>query len=283
VQTKTSSHAMLDTDEEVVLVPRPGEDPAEQCRSPLRCLPLQGFTPHIQDEDAVHKILHAITDTVARVPGVQRLSNSMHTAFLGMGDFLLMIIPFLIPPLAPFAFCKPPNSCKLMPFPFLSLRMFGKPLAPFGFCFNTSGNGIQWHEKGRGFDVKDPRTIVWEASPSCKGKVRIHYVDGEGSTGMNNKPEKKDDDEKKHWYHAMTFISISPGNRRKFREAMVHRSCVKHPMSAIFSANPLQMLKNSGGPNFLMPFLLWMPLDEFDFMSFQVAQREAGGDCEVDS
>merc|ERR1712048_1137707 len=110
---------------------------------------------------------------------------------------------------------------------------------------------------GCGKECPEPKEGEEEKEgPTCnRSGVRIHYVDQEASTGMDNRPEADMMDEAKHSYHAWTFISISPGNRKKFREAMVHRQCTDSPLSKLFSANPMQMIKNYGGPNFSMPFL----------------------------
>merc|ERR1712113_1343503 len=190
----------------------------------------------------------------------------------------------------------PPESCKLMPLPFMSVKIFGKPFIPFMKCFNVDGAGLQYNDKERGYTVSDPRTIIWEDSPTCgvalstddEGKatswlpgVRIHFVDGEASTGMNNLPEVKEQYAMKHPYHAMTFITISKMKRRMMREAMVHRLCSMRlsPWQAMWSAGALRKLRNFGGPNIMMPFFMWMPMDEFDFTTFTIANTDKG-DCD---
>eukprot|EP00929_Paragymnodinium_shiwhaense_P016088 TRINITY_DN124262_c0_g1_i1.p1 TRINITY_DN124262_c0_g1~~TRINITY_DN124262_c0_g1_i1.p1 ORF type:complete len:282 (-),score=54.58 TRINITY_DN124262_c0_g1_i1:69-914(-) len=226
----------------------------------------------LEDEAGVQPVVSQPADSLLAAPTTRR-----RAAVSFFGNF---------PPMPPMPTCTPSEGeCKLMPLPFQSAKLLNKGHWPFGKrCINVDGLGLQYGDAKKGYVVGDPRTIVWEESPKCakEGKVRIHFVDGEASLGMDNKPEDNEDDSMKHTYHAMTFITISDDNRRKFRDAMVHKECVDSPMRAIMSEwNPLKTLRNAGGPDITKPMLMFMPSDELDYTSFEIANHDVGGDCEA--
>eukprot|EP00928_Gymnodinium_smaydae_P035502 TRINITY_DN24980_c0_g1_i1.p2 TRINITY_DN24980_c0_g1~~TRINITY_DN24980_c0_g1_i1.p2 ORF type:complete len:294 (+),score=64.65 TRINITY_DN24980_c0_g1_i1:98-979(+) len=212
--------------------------------------------------------------------GARGARRSRSSAFLGSSSSASPASFFSLSPPKP-PVCLPPNTCEWGPLFFQGVKFFNKGLWPVGSCINTDDRGILLNGGESGFTVEDPRIIVWEYSPSCSfGQVRIHYVDGEGSSGINNKPEAEIMDAGSHTYQALKFITISDKARREMKDAMIHRRCTLSPLLRMYSElNIGNIIANNGGPDFLKPQYFFMPSDANDMLTWTVKNKDAGDEC----